>query len=76
MMQLWMDANPEAVEEAGLYPEDGETAADMAFLLGSDDYTWENIIISAAGCAEDFAEESAATLMAASATVLAVALLN
>ena len=45
-------------------------------IWGSDVYTFENVIISAANCIDATEEEAATTLVAASATLLAIALLN
>ena len=66
-------ASEEELAEEGLFP--GDDAAYWAELNGEDAYTWENLMIPGVACAAE-AEEAATALVAASATLLAVALLN
>ena len=74
MMDAWMlVVSEEELAALGLYPGDDATYA--AELWGLDAYTLENVIVSSASCM-DAVEESAASLIAASTTLLAIALLN
>ena len=74
MMNAWINtATEEELAEAGLFP--GDDATFMAESQGSDGYTLENVVISSASC-QEAAEEAATALVAASASLLAVALLN
>ena len=74
MLDAWMaQATEEELAALGAFP--GDDATYMAESWGSDAYTLENIVISSAACV-DAAEEAATALVAASATLLAVALLN
>ena len=74
MTDAWIaQASEEELAAWGLFP--GDDATFMAESAGSDAYTFENVIFSGAACV-DAAEEAATALVAASATLLAVALLN
>ena len=74
MLDAWMvQASEEELAGMGAFP--GDDATYMAEVWGSDAYTLENIVISGAACV-DATEEAATALVAASATLLAVALLN
>ena len=66
-------ADPAYLETLGLTTED--TVDDMIAMWDGDAYTQQEFMINV-GCADDSAEDAAATLVAASATLLAVALLN
>ena len=68
------DASEEMLAEMGLLP--GDDAAYWFETIGSDAYTHEMAVVSGYSCNEGDAEEAATALVAASATLLAVALLN
>ena len=73
-MEAWLaQASEEELAEAGLFP--GDDASVAADVWETDLYTMENIIVSSANCVAE-AEEAATALVAASATLLAAALLN
>ena len=67
-------ASEEELAAIGLFP--GDDANVVAEQYGSDAYTLENVISSSAYCLDDATEEAATALVAASASLLAVALLN
>ena len=67
-------ASEEMLAEMGLLP--GDDAAYWFETIGSDAYTHEMAVVSGYSCNEGDAEEAATALVAASATLLAVALLN
>ena len=74
-LDAWiLQASEEELAAMGLFP--GDDAAYAAEAMGTDAYTMENIIISGVQCNDGVEEEGAATLAAAGATLLAVALLN
>ena len=75
MWDAWiLQASDEELAMLGLYP--GDDATYMAEVMGSDAYTWENVIVSQVYCLDEEMEEAATSLVAASAAILAVALLN
>ena len=75
-LDKWLSvATPEEIESVGLF--EGDDATFWVESWGSDVYSMENLMVNVR-CVEDFevAEEAASALIAASATLLAVALLN
>ena len=74
VLDAWIaQASEEVLAEEGLVA--GDDATYYIEAMGGDIYTWENVIISSAACLDDV-EEAATALVAASASLLAVALLN
>merc|ERR1712224_579121 len=73
-LQMWKDTmSEEEMEALGIFPED--TVEDMLSYGGSDMYSFESVIQTAACIDGDEAADFAATLMATGSAALAVALL-